>query len=324
MIVSERKTQVEYAYEDMIDDIKTVLDTQKRLVSKRRKHQATGDPREELKKLVKQHRALIRTSVSITHMASDRTNRETGETIPCNLPLDIQEQLKGVAQEAVKKRATHLETAMLQQLRQVPIYDRFLKHVFGVGPVVAAYLVSEIDIHRSVKSSALRRFCGLAVINGRLERRAKGVKSSFSSELRTRLYQMFSSMWKNGRGKGRTCKYLEVWTNSKHRKLQTAVDDKVNNGVKEVSAQGYAHSYGWHKAADVFIEDLYMVWRALEGLPVWPSYYAAKLGYEHGGKISVNAPKTLTVEEALAVVGEVGGRECKWDDRLGENSSSGK
>jgi hypothetical protein len=72
---------------------------------------------------------------------------------------------------------------------------------------------------------------------------------------------------------------------------------------RTVPWDGHAHSYGWHKAADILIEDLYIVWRTLAGMPVWPSYYAAKLGYEHGGKISVNAPKMLSLDEAKALVG---------------------
>jgi hypothetical protein len=78
-----------------------------------------------------------------------------------------------------------------------------------------------------------------------------------------------------------------------------------------VKWDGHAHSYGWHKAADILLEDLYVVWRALEALPVWPSYYAAKLGYEHGGApvdkvegyFKNAAPKMLTVEDAKRLVG---------------------
>lgn len=305
---------------EMNDTAATVLDVAPRLVSKRRKHIASSsDPREELRSLVMQHKALTRASVAITHMASDRKRLDdngdpTGEVVACRLPSDVQIAFKSLAQDVAKKKAAHLESAMTAQLKQIPVYQHFLRHVFGVGPVVSAYLVSEIDIHRAVKSSALRRFCGLAVINGRLERRTKGVKSGYSSEMRTRLYQAFSAMWKNGIGKGKTCKYLQIWIDAKHRKMQMATDGKIQNGTgKTVSAKGYAHSYGWHKAADVFIEDLYVVWRALEGLDVWPSYYAAKLGYEHGGKISVNAPKRLTAEEALAIVGDVSGHAYEWN-----------
>src|SRR6185312_12045486 len=195
------------------------------------------------------------------------------------LPEDVQAAFKELSKNVAKKKAKTLESAMLSELKKIPVYKLFLSKVYGLGPVVSAYLISEIDIHRAVKPSALRRFCGLAVINGRLERRTKGTKSAYSSEMRVRLYQAFGSMWKNAAKLKKTTKYLDIWINAKHRKMQLAVDGKINNGVREVSAKGYAHSYGWHKAADILIEDLYTVWRAIEGLEVWPSYYAAKLGY---------------------------------------------
>ena len=40
----------------------------------------------------------------------------------------------------------------------------------------------------------------------------------------------------------------------------------------------------------------------------WPDWYAAKLGYMHGGKIAVREPKMMTYDEAVAAVGDVGWR----------------
>lgn len=97
---------------------------------------------------------------------------------------------------------------------------------------------------------------------------------------------------------------LGNWTG----KIELSHPRKARDGemITHVSARGFAHSYGWHKAADVFLEDLYTVWRAIEGLPVWPAFYAAKLsGYKHAsGKICVDAPTMLTLEEALELVGD--------------------
>lgn len=278
---------------------------------------AYEDPREELRYLVQRHKALTKSAVALDHMCSDRISRETGDVIACRLPKDVQIQGQAFAKEVFRKAAEGLERAMLQQLRLLPIFQTYLSKVFGLssGGPIAAYLVAEIDIRRAEKPSALRRFCGMAVINGRLERRTKGEVSGFSSEMRTRLFQLFQGMWKNQRHDPDN-KYLTIWRNARHRIEQServfdrGVDKAgewtgklVNGQGRAVSARGFAHSYGWHKAADVFLEDLYTVWRAIEGLPVWPSYYAAKLGYEHGGKISVNAPRMLTVEEALEIVG---------------------
>lgn len=277
---------------------------------------STEDARAELVRLVREHAACTKQAVSLHHQRSDRKSRETGDTIKCRLPETSRAAL-AVAEDAVKEDASKLEALMLRQLKRIPIFTHFLLKVYGCGPVVAAYLCADIDIHKATKPSNLRRFCGMAVIDGRLERRTAGVKSAYNANLRTRLFQMFSAMAKNAARKftdrpiGTTSKYLDVWQGVKHRVLSSArvVDGRLLNGAgRSVSARGFAHSTGWHHAADVFLEDLYIVWRALECLPVWPSYYAAKLGYEHGGKICVNAPKTLTVDEALALVGDVGGR----------------
>lgn len=274
---------------------------------------AYSDPRMELQRLVQSHVALTKGAVAIEHMASDRKNHKTGETIRTRIPVDSAAQMLAQVKE-LRRSASLLETPMLRELRKIPIYQTFLSRVYGVGPVVAAYLVSDIDIHRAVKPSALRMFCGLAVVDGRLVRRTAGVKNRYNANLRTRIFQMFSAMAKNGakvvagRPNGTTNKYLEVWNNVKHREMHSERINVADNKWRDADgewrggARAHAHSKGWHKAADVFIEDLYIVWRALEGLVVWPGYYAAKLGYAHGGDPVANAPKLLSVEEALAAI----------------------
>jgi hypothetical protein len=315
---------------DTVDTAKTIMNTHKRgpIALKREVYvPSSSDPRTELRKLVREHKALVKSGVAITNMTKDKVARQDflddqgnvirkkGDAMPCLLPSDVQKQYEMMVKEVTNRAADKLKANMLKNLRKIPIYTLFLEKVFGLGEIVSSYLIAEIDIHRSIKPSALRRFCGFAVIDGGLERPAPGAKNRYSKELRTRIYQAFSAMWKNGIGKGKTSKYLKIWADAKHRKMQMAVAGKVDNGRgKKCSAAGYAHSYGWHKAADILIEDLYVVWRAIEGLPVWPSYYAAKLGYEHGGKISVNAPKSLTVDEALELVGDVSGQVYTWSE----------
>lgn len=274
------------------------------------------DPRKELDMLVRQHRALQKLRVQIGNASADRVVRHVdnaasglkkGDRIPCYMP-DVAKELNRAHCKAIAKQEEQLERAMVKQLRKVRVYSEWLEGVFGFGPIACAYLISSIDIRIAEKSSALRRFCGLAVINGRLERRTAGQKNAYNSALRVKLYSAFMAMIKNGAAHDKGCKYLQVWSDAKHRKTaQNEIAKAADPKCKVVAP----HKYGWHKAADVFVEDLYTVWRALEGLPVWPSYYAAKLGYEHGGKISVNAPKLLTLDEAIALVGEVGGTPGK-------------
>ena len=278
------------------------------------------NPREELRRLTRLHKTWTHKAVAITNMSTDRKNRETGEEIPCLLPDDVRAQM-GAIVKGLQAEASALESGMKRALQQIPIYKLWLGEQFiARGPVLSAYLVSEIDIYKAVKSSNLRRYCGLAVINGRLERREGGPKATggtgtFNSEIRMRLFQMFDGLRKAKNQPGaQGNKYLKIWTDAAHRVEQServfdrGVDKegkwtgKIETNGKKVSARGFVDSYGWHKAADIFIEDLYVVWRAIEGLEVWPSYYAAKLGYEHGGKISVNAPRILSIREALDIV----------------------
>lgn len=340
------------------------------------------DPRAELRRLVQDHKALTKKATAIVNMTKDKVGRIDGAAIPSRVPDDRKVEMQYVA-DALKKDAKRLESDMTRTLRKIPVFTHYLSHVFGIGPVVAAYLLAHIDIMtaervslaqllnvdarnitdaqvrdalasgsplRATKISAVRRFCGLAVINGRLERPTAGVKLGYCGELRTRLYQGFSAMWKNAakksaeRPNGTTSKYMEVWRGYKERMLHS---ERYNAGTNQLAsgraglsecgntvasdvgganagrdertsppsglthrkgARAIIHATGWHKGADVLIEDLYIVWRALEGLPVWPSYYAAKLGYNHGGSIAVNAPKMLTPDEALATIGDVGPR----------------
>lgn len=281
---------------------------------------ANEDPRAELKRLVQEHRALTKKATAIVNMTVDKKSRATGEPIPSRVPEDVKVEMLAVV-ETMKKRAEQLESKMSKQLKQVPVYQHFLSRVFGLGPVVCAYLVAEIDVHRAEKVSQLRRYCGLAVIDGRLERPRAGVKLGYNGELRTRLYQAFSSMWKNAAKKsaacpnGATSKYLDVWRNYKHRMQHSERFDMKRNRLTNFDSEGeragakaLIHAAGWHKAADVLVEDIYTVWRTLEGLPVWPSYHAAKLGYAHGGRIVRNEPRLLTLEEALDVVGDPGAK----------------
>lgn len=294
---------------------------------------SSANPREELWRLVLQHKAITKAAVAIDNMSRDKKNRETGEVLKCRLPEDVMVDLQETAKRNTK-RAVQLKAAMLRELRKIPIYREWLRHVFGIGDagsVIAAYLVAEIEIARCVKPSGLRRFCGMAVVDGRLERPVKGQKNAYSKEMRTRLFQMFTTLWKarmvksKDRPNGTTSKYLEIWENYMHGAWQTGriTDlgvDKTNKPIGKiitatgnvVSARGFVFSTGWHKAADIFLNDLYTVWRSLEGLPVWPTYSEWVTGFKHGGQPmyqlprGLNEPRMMSVEEAIFEVGFVG------------------
>jgi len=343
----------------------------KRARGKKAKAPASQDTRSELRKAVDQHKVMTRLAVSVVHPTKDRKFKDPNapggvRIVKSQVPDEIKVQANMLA-KSYREKATGLKSVMTRELNEVPVYTHFLSEVYGCGPVVSAYLVSHVRFGPTEnpeerwceKPSQLTRFCGMAVIGGRLERPTRGVKLGYVAVLRTNLFQLFSAMMKNAskftvcdehrkvrpeKGAtqeekaeyrattlacpdcaatafpfGVTTKYLDIWMGVKHRELSSERYRAETNEYRDQEGNWHkggrkrAHSKGWHKAASVFLEDLYIIGRAAAGLPVWPSYYAAKLGYEHGGKVltpkpGVNVPKHLTLEEALELVGDVGPR----------------
>ena len=224
---------------------------------------------------------LTKRSVAVHHMASERTilsGPDKGKKIPHGLPDDVAALFITTSEQA-KDSASDLVPAVMAQLKTQPIFVEFLSKVFGAATgVIPGYLVAEIDIRACEKPSALRRYCGYAVVDGKLERPIRGECLHYSTEMRARLWQLFQGMRKNaakvskGFEFGKTNKYLDIWYNAKER--------AILQGMKP----GAADSKGRNKATDIFLLDLYTVWRSIEGLPVWPSYYESKVGFAHLGK----------------------------------------
>jgi len=290
-------------------------------------------PEAELRDLMKQHVALTRRRVGILHSfglkddgsfynrkaQKDQPGRgiKVGDEIPCEVP--------GVARTSAYNlvldcdaELRKLEQRIGAALKGSELWKVLLSKVFGCGELTAAYLIYMIDFTVCTKVSQLQQFCGIAVDHrhgtGRLARPVKGEKLPYCTELRTRLWQTFNlGMWMHSAGID--SKYLRIWRDTMNRlqhseRVNLAKNEWVPFGKDkwQKGAKAFIRATGWHKAADVFIEDVYIVGRTLAGLPVWPSYYAAKLGYEHGGKICVNEPRLLTIDQALEMVGDVGSK----------------
>jgi len=266
------------------------------------------DPRQELRRLVAMHKNWTQTAKAWNQSIHDITLR-TGEVVKCTKPEYLRADMARTV-EALQGEAKSLETAMLVQLRRIPIYDTFLKHVYGIGPVVAAYLCAMIRPERCVKVSRLWRYCGNACDpkTGKREIRSGAPKylpdgsvgdgtGSYNDELKMRIYQGMVAMRKNSfkvseeRPFGTINKYLTRWAFASYSRRTTGRE------------KGADHA-GRRKATDLFLEDLYVIWRTLEGLPVWPDLYSVRRGFFHGGQPCVNEGRVLTLEEALAVVGD--------------------
>jgi len=272
------------------------------------------DPIAELREVVRQHKFLTNFATRTTAPLKDRKIHETGEVLPTRATPDLITDGLAAA-ETAKKGATQLESRMRRLLRGVPIYDEFLKHVDGCGAVVAAYLVTSVRIERVEKVSQLIRYCGFACgADGKSERRSTGplwqpdgtfkadAGGTPNQELKIRIVQMFCLGIRMHCCKGgeltKPNKYMQRWLEAKHAALTIP-----NPRLGRLMRDGEADSKGRRKATDLFLWDLYVMWRTLAGLPIRADKYSAVRGRYHNGQQAGEQPYMLTLDEARELAG---------------------
>lgn len=171
----------------------------------------------------------------------------------------------------------------------IPIIEE-MENVKGVGFMLAAKVVSMIDIKRCNTVSALWRFSGLGVIAvcedcntlaiqgqkvcseddcggnvvNKAERLRKGEKAHFNKRLKTYCWQLGTSFLKS---------------NSPYR----AIYDKGREQYED--REGWSdmrkHRAAMRKMIKTFLQHMWVRWRELEGLPVNEPYILGKNGHSH-------------------------------------------
>ena len=136
--------------------------------------------------------------------------------------------------------------------------------VKGVGPVLAAQLISLIDIEKSNTVSAMWKYCGYAVnAEGRADRRRKGEKIAYNPRAKTLCWNIAASMLR---------------ANSPYRKLYDDAKEKY-----EIERPDWTKAHRHNAALRImikrFLSHFWVMWRELEGLPVREPYVHEKLGH---------------------------------------------
>lgn len=90
----------------------------------------------------------------------------------------------------------------------------YLSSVDGVGPMLAAKIISQVDISRSPTRAALWRYAGYGVVDGKAERLKKGKKAHFNKGLKTSMFQVGDSFIKH------QTRYTDIYYNHKQRYQQ--------------------------------------------------------------------------------------------------------
>ena len=124
-------------------------------------------------------------------------------------------------------------------------------YVKGVGPVLAARVIAEIDIERAPTVSALWRYAGYGVReDGTRDRLVKGEKAVYNKDLKTVLYIVAGSMLKSRSPYRQVYDDEKVWYTT-HRPDWT---------------KGHIHNAAQRKMIKIFLSHLWDYWREYEGL----------------------------------------------------------
>ena len=170
-------------------------------------------------------------------------------------------------------------------VKKFPIYKHFLEDVKGVGPTMAAVIISGFDIHKAQYPSSLWAYAGLDVVGDKgrsrikehlvdqtyldsegKEQTKKGI--SFNPFMKTKLIGVLGTSFVKTNGK-----YREIYDNYKNRiKNMPAHSEKTKAHINNMAIR---------YTVKRFLVDLYTAWRTLEGLTVADEYSKAKLGIHH-------------------------------------------
>lgn len=192
-------------------------------------------------------------------------------------------------------------------VQQHDLWGAFLEQVRGCGPLMSAVILSELDIRKAERVSSFWRYAGLDVADdgrGRSKRaehlievdytdargrpaKKKGV--TYNPFLKTKLVGVLGSSFI--KQPAEACKYRALYDEYKHRLEHHAVYGVARDAERIAAAKAagkgkYAPKLHRHNMAvrymvKIFLQDLWLAWRVLEGLPVTATYHEAILGHAH-------------------------------------------
>ena len=139
-----------------------------------------------------------------------------------------------------------------------------MTEVKGVAEILAAQVISMIDIERADTVSALWRYAGYGVVNGEREKPIKGEVLHYNKRLKTSCYKVGSSFLKSN------SPYRQIYDNAKEYYENNRDWTKLHR-----------HNAAMRKMIKVWLSHLWEVWRKLEGLPTRNIYAEGKLGHNH-------------------------------------------
>lgn len=172
---------------------------------------------------------------------------------------------------------------------EVRIRKEYLSGIRGIGPTLSAGIIGWIyPISRFETISKLWRYSGLAVIDGHAERKKKKEKIHYNPKLKTFMWKVSKSFVYQSAEKS---PYRKLYDEAKadykrkHPEVETYLNEKGEE--KKRYNPGHLHNMALRKVAKVFLANLWVKWRSMEGLSVSEPYVFGVLGHDKAHKIGV-------------------------------------
>ena len=233
-------------------------------------------------------------------LKADGTEQNLTEGTARAFRIDDSEMFKSVA-DACRSQESEIEKMLKKVLKRFPIYTDYLEGVKGVGTIAAGWIIGEFDIHKATTVSKLWQFAGLnpGMVKGkkrvededgnvtfvetgemiRGDKLTPGHVAPFNQNLRTALVGVLA----DGFIKQQNYYCMEFYYPYKARLEQeenTVTHIGKEKQWKEVS-KGHRDRAAKRYMIKMFLKDLYVAWREIEGLPVRASYQEEYLGHKH-------------------------------------------
>jgi len=210
----------------------------------------------------------------------------------------------------IEKQEREQFRVLTEVLETVPIYTKWLRDQRGIGPALAAVLITWFDVRKAEYPSQFWAFAGLDVGPDGLARSRRkehliereytdknGVvktkmSTTFDPWLQSRLLGVLNtSLLRSG------SPYRKFYDDYRHRietdparAKGTLLDKKKMRQQDRIEESDKLwHPLRIHRASmrymvKMFIADFWHQWRLVEGLPVVPTYHEAVLGHKHHSK----------------------------------------
>jgi len=207
---------------------------------------------------------------------------------------------------AARDQEKEIEKQLKKVLKRFPIYNEFLMGVKGVGTIASGWIIAEYNIEIATTVSKLWQFTGLnpGLVVGKKRKENKDGSFSyittdtmipgdrltpkFVAPFNKRLRTAMVGVLADGFIKAKSSYALDFYYPYKERLAQSAniVEVTEKGGKKELmpwkdTTKGHRDRAAKRYMIKMFLKDLYVAWRTIEGLPVREPYQEEYLGHTH-------------------------------------------